>query len=146
MDITISKDFRERQNNRCETPEDKSLLEEIEKFFMDVKKGKHQEPFRINNVDYWVVRQNPPNTDVLCFCNEEQKDIWKNDYLFYARPYAKPICDFALINPLRNKLSRKNKSLELCLWFIHSKEGSKNDVEEWVERRKQILQEMREIV
>jgi hypothetical protein len=146
MDITISKDFRERQNNRCETPQDKSLLEEIEKFFMDVKKGKHQEPFRINNVDYWVVRQNPPNTGVLCFCNEEQKDIWKNDYLFYARPYAKPICDFALINPLRNKLSRKNKSLELCLWFIHSKEGSKNDVEEWVERRKQILQEMREIV
>ena len=145
MDITISKDFLERNNNRCETPEDKSLLEEIEKFFMDVKKGKDQEPFRINNVDYWVVRQNPPNTNVLCFCNEEQKDIWENDYLFYDRPYAKPICDFSLINPLRNKLSRKNASLKLCVHFISSKERSKNDVEEWVERRKQILQEMREI-
>ena len=145
MNITISKDSRERHINRCETPEDKSLLEEIEKFFMDVKKGKHQEPFRINNVDYWVIRQNPPNTDVLYFCNEEQKDIWRNDNLFYARPYARPICDFALINPLRNKMSRKSASEELCLCFIHSKEKSKNNVEEWMEKRKQILQEMREV-
>jgi len=145
MDITISKDFLERHINRCETPEDKSLLEEIEKFFMDVKKGKHQEPFRINNVDYWVIRQNPPNTDVLCFCNEEQKDIWENDILFYDRPYARPIRDFALTNPLRNKMSRKSASVKLCLEFIHSKEKSKNDVEEWMERRKQILQEMREV-
>lgn len=145
MDITISNDSRKRHINRCETPEDKSLLEEIEKFFMDVKKGKHQEPFRINNVDYWVIRQNPPNADDLCFCNEEQKDIWRNDYLFYARPYARPIYDFALINPLRNKMSRKRASEELCLRFIHSKEENKNNVEEWMEKRKQILQEMREV-
>ena len=127
-------------------PEDQQELisNELFQYLWGWKNNKHDKPISVNGEVYWIIQSPPPNRITFYFCNEEQTDIWKNDILFYQRPYARPI---GVVDFYRNKFNRKKVDFQetarqiCCDWREYNVTNGNREVEEWKVRRREIFVE-----